>query len=117
MAFAAIASIGGNACAMSPGTKEQHRCRVIDGDKLPAASGGSNALCAAVEQAIRARSPGMDFSAVITVHSPNRLSASIARGGERLPEQKFASVDRQLGRDSFKRFAAAIADQLAKGQK
>jgi hypothetical protein len=49
----------------------------------------------------------------VTVVSPSRLKATLTRGGNRLPEQNFASMDRELRRDSFDRFATAIADALA----
>lgn len=102
---------------MSTGAEEQFHCNVIDGDKLPAASGGPNALCAAIERAISARSLGVAVTAEVKVLSSHRLSASLSRGGEQLPVQQFASMDRELGRNSFERFAAAIADQLAERHK
>jgi hypothetical protein len=90
---------------------------VIDRDKLPATSGGPLALCAAIERAVAARSPGIDFTAEVRVLSSARLSASLTREGKRLPDQQFASMDRELRDDSFERFAAAIADRIAAERK
>jgi hypothetical protein len=89
------------------------RCRVVDGGKLPAESGGANALCAAIERAASARAPGVAFTAEVRVVSSSRLAATLTRDGRKLPEQNFASMDRELSSSSLERFAAALADQLA----
>ena len=111
LALMAATSICGSACAVS--SPRPANCRVIDSDKLPATSGGPLALCAAIERAVAAQSPGIDFTAEVWVLSSARLSASLTREGKRLPDQQFASMDRELRDDSFERFAAAIADQIA----
>lgn len=113
----AAAMIGGNASAMSMSDNQPPHCRVVDGDKLPAASGGPRALCAAVEKAVSGRTPGTEFSAEIRVLSRSRLTATLTAGGRKLPEQSFASMDRELDRKSFERFAAALADQVAKARR
>ena len=111
LAVVVATSICGSAYAVSsPGPAH---CRVIDSDKLPATSGGPLALCAAIERAVAAQSPGNAFKAEVRVLSSARLSASMTREGKRLPDQQFASMDRELRDDSFERFAAAIADQIA----
>jgi hypothetical protein len=92
------------------------RCRVIDGAKLPQASGGAPALCAAIEKAVAMRGPNIAFTAEVRVLSSSRLAATLTRDGRRLPEQGFASMDRELSANSFERFAAALADEVAKGQ-
>ena len=111
----AAAFLGGNACAMS--APHHPHCRVTDGDKLPAGSGGPDALCAAIEQAVKDRAPNAAFSAEVTVLSSSMLAATLTADGRKLPEQKFAIMDRQLDHSSFERFARALADQLVKAQR
>ena len=88
-------------------------CRIVDGDKLPAASGGAAALCSAIERAAAAKAPGVAYTVEVKVLSPSRLAATLTSGGQKLPEQKFAITDRELNGASFERFAAALADRLA----
>jgi hypothetical protein len=102
---------------MSPPTDQAPRCRVVGGDKLPAASGGAAALCAAIEQAVAARAPGVTVSVEVRALSASRLAAALVVNGRALPEQNFASMDRDLDAGSFERFAAALADQVAKAQR
>lgn len=90
-------------------------CEVVDAEKLPAASGGAAALCAAIERAVAARTPGAKVSVRVRVLSRSRLAATVAANGQVLPEQNFASMDRDIDRRSFERFAGAIADQVAQG--
>ena len=107
------ASLSGGACAMASPSGQSTPCRVVDGDKLPDESGGAAALCTAIERAAAARAPGVAFTVEVKVLSSSRLAATLTRDGHQLPEQKFASMDREQTRSSFERFAAAIADQLA----
>jgi hypothetical protein len=111
--LAAAAPLCGNACAMSSSDNQVPNCRVVDGDKLPVESGGATALCAAIRSAAAERAPGITFTAEVRVLSSSRLAATLTKDGRRLPEQNFASMDRELRRDSFDRFATAIADALA----
>ena len=108
------ASLSGGACAMASSSSQPASCRVVDGDKLPDGSGGAAALCTAIERAAAARAPGVDFTVEVKVLSSSRLAATVTSGGRTMPEQKFASMDRDLNGSSFERFAAALADQLAK---
>lgn len=96
----------------SPSGQVPH-CLVVDGDKLPAGSGGAAALCTAIQRAAATRAPGVDFTVEVKVLSSSRLAATLTSQGQRLPEQKFATMDRELTSDSFDRFAAALAAQLA----
>jgi hypothetical protein len=112
--LAAAAPLCGNAYAMASPNNQSPVCRVVDGDKLPAESGGATALCNAIEDAVAERAPSVAVTVEVKVVSSSRLKATLTRGGKRLPEQNFASMDRDLRQDSFDRFAAAIADALAK---
>jgi len=108
------ASLSGGACAMASPSNSSASCRVVDGDKLPDASGGAAALCTAIERAAAAKAPGVDFAVEVKVLSSSRLAATVTRSGRNLPEQNFATMDRELTGGSFERFANALADQLAK---
>lgn len=88
------------------------RCRVVDGGKLPADSGGPAALCEAIEHALSAAAPGADFSVEVRVRPNSMLSASVMVNGRALPDQKFASMDRDLDRNAFAQFARSIADRV-----
>lgn len=107
----AAALFGGNACAVS--APNSPNCRVVGGERLPAGSGGSAALCAAIEQAISARAPGKAFSVEVRVLPHSMLAATLSVDGRILPEQKFASMDRELDGHSFERFAISLAEQVA----
>ena len=93
------------------------RCTVVAGDKLPTASGGPDAVCSEVERAIAVLAPGISYSAEIVVLSPSRLSATLVVNGRKLPEQKFAIMDRELSRSSIERFARSLAAEVAKAAK
>lgn len=108
------ASLSGGACAMASPSGQSTPCRIVDGDKLPDGSGGAAALCAAIERAAAAKTPGVAYTVEVKVLSASRLAATITADGRKLPEQNFAIMDRELNGASFERFAAALADQLAK---
>jgi hypothetical protein len=108
------ASLSGGACAMASPSGQSTPCHIVDGDKLPGDSGGAAALCSAIERAAAAKAPGVTYTVEIKVLSPSRLAATVTADGRKLPEQNFATTDRDLNGGSFDRFAAALADQLAK---
>lgn len=110
----AAAVAGGSACAMSPQPAAGVTCRVAEGVKLPAGSGGADALCSAIEAAAAAQAPQASASVEVRVPAPSRLSATVTMAdGRTLPEQKFASSDRDLTQGSFERFADAVAAAIA----
>ena len=107
LALASIPAMSGSAGAP--------RCRVIGGEKLPASSGGAQALCAAIEQAASAHAPGVTYSAEVRVISSSVLVAELTLSdGRKLPEQKYQVSDRKITRTSLQRFAEAIAVALGK---
>lgn len=114
MLMASVSSLG-SARTMNSALGQSPNCRVVDGGKLPAQSGGAGALCAAIERAVSAKAPEAHFTAEVRVISASRLAAKLTRDGHPLAEQKFASMDRELNGRSFERFADALAEQLAKG--
>jgi hypothetical protein len=111
-----IAFVGGSACAVNAPEASQPRCRVIGGEALPADLGGADALCAAIEQAAATRAPGVKYSAEVRVLPRSRLVAMLTADGRKLPDQKFAAMDREITRDSLQRFAEAIAAALSEGR-
>jgi hypothetical protein len=114
LAFAAIAALGGPAMSapIPAGT-----CRVLHGEKLPRDAGSADALCSAVQRAIAARAPHVRYSAEVRVMSKSVLSATLVANGRTLPEQQFAVSDRNLNPRSIERFAAALAEEVAKAAK
>jgi hypothetical protein len=85
-------------------------CRVVDGAKLPTASGGVDALCSAIAQAA-----GEAFTVEVRVLSPSSLEALVTTAdGRRLPEQRLDVSDAQFTKGSFERFARNLAGQVAR---
>ena len=112
---AAFACASGSACAMSMAEDRPAGCRVIGGEKLPAESGGADALCQAIAAAAAENAPGVSYSVEVRVLPLSRLSASLTTGdGRRLTDQNFARMDKPLTNSAFRRFAAAIAAELAR---
>ena len=116
-----ITSLAATALGVSSGVlhamsaaDQRATCRVIDGGKLPANSGGAKALCEAVTAAVEAQAPGQGYSVEIRVLGSSRLAALVTKDGRKIAEQNLASMDKLITSGSFKRFAAAIAAKLAK---
>ena len=87
-------------------------CTIAAGDKLPAAVGGTDAVCSEIHRAIAAVAPNVSYTADITV-----LSATLVVNGRSLPAQKFAIMDRELSRSAIARFAHSLAAEVAKAAK
>ena len=92
-------------------------CQVVGDQMLPPSSGGGAAVCAEIEQAISSAAPNVAYTAEITVLSPSRLAAALVVNGRRLPEQRFAIMDRELNRGAIERFARSLAAEVAKAAK
>ena len=88
-------------------------CRVVGGEKLPAEAGGANAICAAVERAVAAKSPRLRYSADIRVLSRTALAAELQTNGRKLPELRFSVQDRNLNPMAIGHFADSVAKALA----
>lgn len=100
---------------MAMPSKTAEPCRVVGGAKLPAESGGSNALCAAVKRAAAAKAPGVRYQVEVRVLSPSRLAATVTTAdGRTLPALNHAISDSNLTSKSLERFANAIAAEIAK---
>jgi hypothetical protein len=106
-------SAAGSACAMSSPTPPVD-CRVVGGGKLPAETGGADAVCKAISLAAGKVAPGRRFSVEVKVLGRSALAATVTTAdGSILPEQKMASSDRSLTRGSIERFARALAGAVA----
>ena len=98
---------------MAKPVSKQVDCRVFGADKLPAASGGTKTLCAAVETAARKQVPGKPFTVDVSVISQWMLSGKVRlKGGRVLPEQKMAMNDKNFDRIALERFASAVVAQV-----
>ena len=92
-------------------------CRVVDGGKLPANSGGADLICSEVQRAIAAHVPGVQYSAEIRVVSASRLVAALVVNGRSLPLQNFAVMDRNLSVETIRRFADAVVMAVSQATK
>ena len=99
---------------MSSAATAAHQCQVVNSERLPAASGGGDALCAAIRHRISSQAPHVAVNVKVTVQSASMLAAELTVGGRALPEQKFARMDRELDAGAFDRFAEALAIEVQK---
>ena len=115
LAFSVAGSIGGSACAMGqPSSVDMPVCTVSGADKL-SADLSREAVCVAIIGAVVQKAPGTLRSVDVEVNSASSLSATVKLAdGRVLAKQNVAASDRPLGRGSIERFAAAIAEQVAK---
>lgn len=101
---------------MSRSASQPERCRVINGEKLPAEVGGQYVLCAAIEAALQSAAP-KPAAIEVSVLSPYLLSATVMLAdGRKLPAIKISSSDRQLGARAVQMLADSIAAQVAAQQ-
>ena len=109
-----VAAFSGNGCAVNSPPPHNIQCRVIGGEKLPAASGGSDALCAAISRAAEAGFPGKSFSVEVRVQGSSTLRATLTTSdGTVLPERRYSVSDQSLSKESFDRFAKALIGAAA----
>ena len=114
VAAIALAASAQAACAMSAPSNAAAKCNVTGADKLPADSGGAEALCAAIKTAVAAKIPGVGFTVDVKVVSDWKLGATVTTAdGRRLIEQRHVVMDAKLSRTSFERFANALATKVA----
>jgi len=112
----AAAGLGpSSAWAMSaPGHREANSCRVVGGEKLPGSAGGPDAICAAINRAVAARTPNVHFAAEVRVVRPSMLATRLTVNGRALAEKTFAVMDGDLDTGSIERFAQSIAAAVEK---
>ena len=102
----------GDSAAMSLPARPAHHCQVVNPERLPAASGGADALCTAIEKKLASHASNAEVTVKVTVQSPSMLAAELTVRGRALPEQRFARMDRELDEGAFERFAEALAIQV-----
>jgi len=113
----AVAAAPAGACAMSA-PQPQGRCRVVHVEKLPAETGGADAICAVFEKAIAARAPNLRYDSMeVEVLSKAGLVATVIAGGKTLAKLNFSVVDRNLNPVSMERFAQSLAAEVAKNHR
>lgn len=102
---------------MNSATSAEVSCNVVDAAKLPAGTGGADALCAAIRNAAADRGVG-GFSVEVRVESPYLISA-IAKSadGRTFPAVKTASSDSPLSARAFTMLGEAVASQLSSSER
>lgn len=110
---AALLAGASSACAVTAPGQPIARCQVVEGDKLPAASGGIDALCAAIDRAAAARGVEQGFSVKVRVGPRSMLAAVVTLAdGSTLPAVNMAEMDREVTRSTLDRFGDAVADHI-----
>lgn len=113
-----LATSASAACGMTGGDRAEPRCAVVNGDRLPARSGGVAALCAAIERAAAAKSLDAAFTVKVSVGARSLLSADVTLSdGRKLPSLRMAEMDRPIAKSTLERFGTAIADHVASGRR
>ena len=114
--FAGILASAAFVAASAPAMSAPHTrpCTVLNGEKLPPESGGADAICSAIEQAIAARAPKVRYTAEVRVLSKSGLSVTVVANGKKLPDQNMSVMDRNLNPWAIKRFAEGLAEEVAK---
>jgi hypothetical protein len=114
LALAAAATPAG-ACAMSASQPGAERpCRVLNGEKLPADTGGPAGVCAAIEKAMAAKAPRVRYSAEVEVRSKAALVATVVPEGGAAVKRQLAVMDKNLNAGSIQRFAETLAAEVAR---
>ena len=116
LVWAAVAPVCAGAVSAT-GHLPQQRCEVANAGTLPAGPGGATAICAEIERAISASAPTARYKVEVKVLSRSRLSAIAVVNRRTLPEQNFAVMDQELNAGSIRRFAEALAGEVAKAAK
>lgn len=87
-------------------------CTVSGGEKLPAESGGADALCGEIRRIVETAHAGVQVAVRVKRFG---LEADVRlRDGRVLPAIGFAMSDARLNRASFTTFARSIADAVEK---
>ena len=89
-------------------------CRIVAGEKLLAGSGGATAVCKEIERAIGEAAPKARYAAEVRALPNSRLTATLTVNGQKLPDQHFAVMDRELDAGSIHEFARGLAEEVAK---
>ena len=103
---------------MNAPTGSAPQCLVVNGEKLPAGSGGSEELCRALERALVARGRQPRFTVRVRVEPRSILTADVTLAdGRTLPALHMAEMDRPITKDTLNRFGRAIVDHATGGER
>jgi hypothetical protein len=111
-----IAAAAASACAMTAPAVPPSPCQVVEGAKLPAASGGAEEVCRALDRALAARPGAPRFTVRVRVEPRSILTADVTLAdGRTLPALHMAEMDRPITKDTLDRFGRAIVDHASGG--
>ena len=110
----AASTLPSTASAMSEAPRP---CQVLGGEKLPASTGGASGICDAIERAIAAEAPSVNYSAEVRILSHSAMKATVHVNGRQVADQQLSVMDRKLNASSIERFAKALAVEVAKASK
>jgi hypothetical protein len=111
-----LAAAASSACAMTAPARPADACHVVNGEKLPAASGGAQELCRAVERALASHDAKPRFTVQVRVEPRSVLTADVTLDdGRTLPALHMAEMDRPITKDTLDRFGRAIVDHATGG--
>jgi hypothetical protein len=86
-------------------------CVVVNGDDLPAASGGVAALCRAIDDGAARRGLDHAFAIRVSIERHSVLVGDVTLDdGRAIPSLRVADMDRPISGDMFERFGLAVAD-------
>lgn len=109
-----LIQISGGGCAGGHPEVTTSNCRISGADKLPDDVGGAKVLCEVFRESAREQAPHASFTVDVRVVSRSMMAAVVTlKDGRTLPEQNIAVSDGALKRSAIKRFADAIALQVA----
>ena len=115
--FSGLPSFTQEDAAVSMSGGPAAHCRVVTGEQFLTGAVSGNIVCSEIERAIAAVAPHARYSAEVKAMPRARLSARLVVNGRTLPEQNFAVMDRELDLGSIRRFAEALAAEVAKAAK
>jgi hypothetical protein len=110
----AASAVPSSASGMSEGPRP---CQVLGGEKLPASTGGASGICDAIEEAIAAEAPNVNYRAEVRILSHSAMKATVHVNGRQVADQQLSVMDRKLNASSIERFAKALAVEVAKASK
>ena len=113
----AIAASTMPSTASSAMSEAPRPCQVLGGEKLPASTGGASGICDAIERAIAAEAPSVNYSAEVRILSHSAMKATVHVNGRQVADQQLSVMDRKLNASSIERFAKALAVEVAKASK
>lgn len=114
----ALALAASGASGMTAPAGAADRCVVVNDKRLPAGSGGSAALCAAIDRAVIASGLSRSYTVRVVVGPRSLLTAEVTLSdGRILPPVTMAAMDRPIGPSTLERFGGAVANYIAEASR